>query len=77
MIEQFKHYIAEVNIREDIGKPVKEECKSMNGDTVKVEAGWIIDSVPYYEGEWAMLLHSGKYPITWIAEGDLINIRED
>ena len=62
-----------VKIRRNIAL-VKPNAKQVDGKVYNFERGWLIDDLPLYLGEWAMITRDKDYPLTapaWIASGDL------
>jgi len=72
-IQQFQRYTARVAIRRGDDWEVRPECERLDGQEVFVTAGWLMDEADPYPGEWAMWLEDSA--ITWIASGDLTDMR--
>ncbi len=61
---------AVVRIRRDLGRDVRSEAEELEGQTIEVQAAWIMEGSDPYPGEWAWMTPR-DCPITWMAEGDL------
>lgn len=74
-IERYETYKVLVKLRPTWrGQPLKQRVAELQGQTITVEAGWLMDEDDQYPGEWAMLVSEeviDKYHISWIASGDL------
>jgi len=81
-IEHMKNYRATVKIRRGEGWDVKPITEQIEGTETVFNAAWLIteeEGFIKYVGEWAMMPERDGWPKgapTWIASGDLENLRE-
>lgn len=81
-IERYRFYRATVRIRRGDGWDVKPEAEALDGQRVHVEAMYGLDAEDCggkYDGELAMWFvgaDRGRWPIAWIASGDLVDVEE-
>lgn len=68
--EQYKFYEAEVQVK-DKSTLKTTDVQYKDGDIIKVQAGWILDT-GNYEGQWTLIPRYGL----WYPEEDLILIKE-
>ncbi len=70
---------ATISIRDNLpGKSVRPEAIAMNGKTIRASYGFTMGEGDRYPGEvaWIIDREDDAGRITWIAEGDLTDIRE-
>lgn len=75
MIRQYQYYLGTLTPRAI--SELKPGIEKFIGNTIRVQAGWLIEDLPQYEGEYAMIVLDEepiKEVLTWVASGDLTRL---